>query len=173
MSVITAIILAAVIVGVVVAASTTASAFLMAYMTNKQRRAEIIDDRGHDDVIAEIAAQQMHRLIDTNVRIADRTSEAADRLEGKLNVIHTLVNSGLTEAKQSELDAVTHELDALKKIAALNNRLGRPADASTSAAIAETERRHAELEKELVIRRANDEATRIQAAAADDELRGG
>lgn len=156
----TTIILAAIIV----AGSSSLSAWLHARQDHRLRAAERREDAERQDVASDRAAEQTRILIDTNERIAYRTAEAAVMLEGKLDVIHTLVNSSMTAAKQSEFDAIERELAMMKEVVALRRSAGEEPTAETLATMDSIERKLRELSTELAERRAQDALTVAQAA---------
>lgn len=78
--------------------------------------------------------------------------EATEHTNGKLDVIHELVNSNMTAAMQSELDAVRRELAMMREVIALNQAAGREPDAETLAAVRATEAKITELAATLADR---------------------
>lgn len=62
--------------------------------------------------IADQAAEAASLLVTSNQQIAD----TAERTMGKLDVIHTLVNSSLTSSMQGEHDGIIRELALLRTI---------------------------------------------------------
>lgn len=168
---------ALIVAALIVAASSTLCAIYLARQANTQRRAERAEDFAHQDQLAEKASEQTRRLIETNEKIARRTDETARAIEGKLDVVHGLVNSGLTAAKQSELDAVERDLASLKEIVAIHRGAGREPDPATVDSVAQAERRAADLRAELIERRAADAVAHVRAEAnearEDRDRRGG
>lgn len=164
---------AIILAAVLVAFSSAASAYIITAMTNKQRRREMAIEEAHRERLAGLASQQTNLLISTNEAISARTAADATTIEGKLDVIHGLVNSGLTAAKQSEFEALTRELATLRELAELQRAAGRAVEAATTHAIEVTEQRRAELEAELRLRREADETARLEAEAQITERNGG
>lgn len=56
------------------------------------------------------------RLIETNERVGRQNAEAAMGINSKLDVVHRLVNSNMTAAMQSELDAKKAQRAALRVV---------------------------------------------------------
>jgi hypothetical protein len=100
-------------------------------------------------VIAEKAAEAAELLLENNERVASTQQET----NGKLDVIHTLVNSSMTAAMQSESDAVQRELAVMKEIMELKKAAGHEPGPATLAAIKATEAKLHELEAALADRR--------------------
>lgn len=154
-----------ILAAVLVALSSAGSAYIITSMTNKQRRREMAQEEAHRERIAGLASQQTNLLISTNEAISSRTAADAVTIEGKLDVIHGLVNSGLTAAKQSEFEALNRELATMHELADMQRASGRAIKEATAHAIEVTEQRRAELEAELEVRRAADETARLEAEA--------
>jgi hypothetical protein len=100
---------------------------VLAYLTSVQHRRDREADWERQDAVAARA-------------------EAAARLyqnetNGKLDVIHVLVNSNMTAAMRSELEAVTRELAVMREMIALRKEQGREPSAETLAAVAIVEAR--------------------------------
>lgn len=68
-----------------------------------------------------------------------------DRVIGKLDVIHTLVNSNMTAAMQAEFDATTRELAMMHEVVELKKVQGHEPSVKTLAAIDSTNSRLSEL----------------------------
>jgi len=155
-----------VVAAVLVSISYVVTAYVIASMSNAQRRREVADEAAHRERLADLASQQTNLLITTNETISTRTATDAAVIEGKLDVIHGLVNSGLTAAKQSELEAITRELASMRELVDLRRAAGLvSSDDHLPAAIEETEQRRRELEAEIKVRRAADETARLEAEA--------
>lgn len=76
--------------------------------------------------------------------------------EAKVDAVHQLVDGNLTAAKVSERDATTRELVTLREVARLHTAAGHAVDPEAEAVIAQTARRIAELDSEIVERRARE-----------------
>jgi len=99
-------------------------------------------------MIADKAAEAAELLLANNERVA-RTQQETN---GKLDVIHTLVNSNMTAAMQSEFDAVARELAMMREVAALKQAAGQEPSPETLAAISATEAKLHELDAALADR---------------------
>lgn len=88
------------------------------------------------------------KLLIANERVANSTLLT----NNKLDVIHTLVNSNMTAAMQSELDATVRELAMMREVIGLNRNAGREPTELTLAAINVTEDRVNELKAQLQTR---------------------
>jgi hypothetical protein len=111
----------------------------------KIRRAEKLEDWARQDAVADKAAEAASLLLIENAKVA----KATEATQGKLDVIHILVNSNMTAAMQSELDATRRDLVSLKEVARLNEEAGRKVSAEALAVIDETGQRIAKLDAEL------------------------
>jgi hypothetical protein len=96
--------------------SDAAQAAAKALMLSQQKTAE---------AVATKAAEAADLLVASNAQVADLAEKNNATQVGKLDVIHTLVNSSLTAALQSELDAKTESLVFFKELLATKN--GPPA----------------------------------------------
>jgi hypothetical protein len=93
-------------------------------------------------------------------RIAAAAARAAEKTNGKLDVIHTLVNSNMTAAMQAELDAIRREIVMMREVVALNLAAGREPTVEALAAIEDTAVKITALEAQLA-----DRATAAENAA--------
>jgi hypothetical protein len=81
--------------------------------------------------VAEQAAKAAELLLDNNERVA-----ATQKIQTeKLDVIHTLVNSTLTHAMQSEYEAVQRELAVMRELMELKRAAGQEPSAAVLASI--------------------------------------
>lgn len=83
---------------------------------------------------------------------AARAAAAAAVTDGKLNQIHTLVNSDMTAARQSELDQTRAMVIILKRVLALAAARGEKPNIADVAALERTQDRVEELEQILADR---------------------
>jgi hypothetical protein len=132
---------------------------ILAHRTERMHREDRLADYERQDKVARAAEQTATDLIASQKRIADQAAEAAKLLldanervartaqvtNGKLDVIHTLVNSNMTAAMQSEYDATVRELAMMREVMALKEAAGGSPGAEARAAIAATEVKLAEL----------------------------
>jgi len=132
---------------------------ILAHRTERMHREDRLADYERQDKVARAAEQTATDLIASQKKIADQASEAASLLlaanervaqtaqvtNGKLDVIHTLVNSNMTAAMQSEYDATVRELAMMREVLELKEAAGREPGPEAQAAIAATEVKLAEL----------------------------
>jgi hypothetical protein len=154
------------LVPVLVAAIVASGPTILAIVTNRQRtrdkeidwaRQDVVADRVTDaavkaKAVAEQAAEAARLLLERQDAADAQRAVAADllvaaneRLGGKLDVIHTLVNSNMTAAMQAEYDATVRELAMMREVVALNHAAGREASAEALGAIAATDVKVADL----------------------------
>jgi D-arabinose 1-dehydrogenase-like Zn-dependent alcohol dehydrogenase len=121
-----------VLVGALVAIASTVSPLVLAVITGRQRRLEKQQDWARQD----------------QVRQRDRAEQQEDtrRLEGKVDVIHELVNSDKTAALQSELVALRGQVVLMKRVMALNEAAQLVTTSDEHAALTAVEARAAEIE---------------------------
>jgi len=134
-----------VLIAFIVAVASMLSSLLLATLTNRQRRREKLEDYARQDAVADKAAEAAKLLLAANERVA----ETAKITNGKLDVIHTLVNSNMTAAMQSELDATVREHAMMVEVVALKRNAGQEPNVTSLAAIEATERKIAELQAAL------------------------
>jgi hypothetical protein len=146
-------------------ASVTAP-LIVVYLTARQRHREKQQDydrqdevaRRAEDVaraaqgVAKQAAEAATLLVDSNERVAVAAREQAKVTNGKLDAIHTLVNSNMSAAMQSELDATVRDLAMMREVIALRATAGREPTAEILSAVSATEDRIAELRAVLADR---------------------
>ena len=97
-----------------VIATSLISPSVLAYFTNRARRADKKLDWAREDDVAERAKQTARLLVENNERVA-RTSKETNL---KLDQIHTLVNSNMTAAMRAELEATIQKLKLMREIVA-------------------------------------------------------
>jgi hypothetical protein len=100
------------------------------------------------DQASEQSAERNRLLVEANERAAD----SAALTNGKLDQIHTLVNSNMTAAMQSELDATVALLDTLREVVALNEAAGRQPTAEAVGRIDAMQKKVDELSANLTDR---------------------
>lgn len=102
----------------------------LAHLQGKQQLAAKLEDWRRQDEVAARAAEVAKQLLAKQEETAQKTREAAELLvennkvvaetaeitNGKLDQIHTLVNSNMTEALQSELDSVRAQLAMMREL---------------------------------------------------------
>lgn len=125
-------------------ASITAPLYL-AHRTERLHREDREADYARQDALAaeaRLAADEASRaLLAANEHVA----AAADRTNEKLDIIHTLVNSNMTAAMQSELEAIQREMALMHEVVALNRAAGREPAREALAAIEATQAKITEL----------------------------
>jgi len=132
-------------IALIVAVTSMVSPLLLAALTNRHRHKEKLEDYARQDEVAAKAAEAARLLLAANERVA----ETAKVTNGKLDVIHTLVNSNMTAAMQAELDATIREHAMMIEVVALKQSAGHEPSVTSLAAIEATERKIAELQAAL------------------------
>ena len=116
------------------------------------RRQEKLEDYARQDRVATALA--------TNNRIVEQANRQTNT---KLDVIHTLVNSNMTAALQSELDATKREMVMMIEVIDLKKASGKLPSEEALHAVELTQAKIAELQATLADRlKASDEVARIQ-----------
>lgn len=115
---------------------------IVAWQTNRSRRAEKREDWARLDQVRDQAAEAARLLVQSN-----------NVTNSKLDVIHTLVNSNMTAAMQDALDSTIRERAALMELAELRRATGSDPKAETTAAIALASSIIADLQATLADRR--------------------
>jgi len=116
-------------------------AIISNHITGRQRRAEKKLDWAREDAVAAKAEEAAKLLLASNERVADN----AKVTNGKLDQIHTLVNSNLTASMKGELEATIAKLVVLKKLAGRDERDKVDVSESDLKDIRDTEARIAEM----------------------------
>lgn len=132
----------AVWVALIVATAGVASTLLLSHLQSRQRRREKAEDYARQDAVAERltrrqdavaakvaeaatqAAEAAELLLAANERVAAQTAEADRATQARLQQIHVLVNSNLTEAQERELEATRGTLVSMREVVALSRKLG-------------------------------------------------
>ncbi len=169
------------------AAAAALSPIIQARLVGKQRALEREEDFARQDAVAkkadEVAIQAANaaRLlrdaqqvtIQATEKVAEATKEvartaaiSAAETHTQLNQIHTMVNSNLTAAWQSDLDQAKATLAVMREMAALKRSSGVDITPESLAAVASTEARIAELEATLADRLLQMKSVEAEAAAA-------
>jgi hypothetical protein len=94
---------------------------------------------------ADKAAEAARLLVESNAKVA----AAAASTNVKLDVIHTLVNSTMTKAMQSELDATKREVLMMLEVVELKKKAGTEPNPETLSAIEVTRSKISEMEAAL------------------------
>jgi hypothetical protein len=103
------------------------------------------------DAASKLQAAQQETIARTN-EVARLAAETARNQTAKLDQIHTLVNSDMTAARQSELDQHKAMLVVLQRVVSMAYAKGTDPDPADVQAIEQTRRRIDELEAILADR---------------------
>lgn len=147
-----------VVICIAVFSSITAPILLLQRTERMHREDRLADYKRQDDVAAK-AAQAAADLVKSQKVISDQAAEAAELLlaanervattasitNDKLDVIHTLVNSNMTAAMQSEFDATVRELAMMKEVINLKGAAGLSPTPEALSAVTSTEAKLQEL----------------------------
>jgi hypothetical protein len=135
--------------GVILALFSSITApLILAHRTEKMHR---------EDREAEYARQdEVQRAAEAKAAIQ------AQDTNNRLDIIHKLVNSGLTSVMRSELAATERELSLLCEVSELHRANGREPDANMLAAIQTTEKKVAELAQTIRDREAAERASETE-----------
>ena len=150
---------------------------LLSYLNGRQRHADKMEDYARQDqVAARLKAQQDEvaekaevdrrivaletRRVAEELRETTRVqavataevTEKIDKIGEDLTVVHTLVNSNLTQAMEGELDQTRITLALLRKVMALHSQGGTEASPADLGAVAQAEAKVAQLENLLAVR---------------------
>lgn len=129
------------LIALVVTVVTVGTPVLTIFITNRNAAAIKKEDWERQDKVAAQAAEAARLLLASNERVA-RTAEFTN---GKLDVIHTLVNSNFTAAMQAEYDATIALLTTMQEIVELKRKAGDEPSPETIAAIEATKAKIAKL----------------------------
>lgn len=88
-----------------------------AYWNTRSRRMEKEQNWKREDEVAEKAAAVADTLIVSN----ERAARSAEQANGKLDVIHTLVNSNMTAAMEAQLVALQGQLVMMNRLAEIED----------------------------------------------------
>jgi hypothetical protein len=163
----------AVIVGLIAGALPMLGTWVAIRANGRERRKDQQATWERDDKVAEqaekaarllLAAQQ--ESIKRTDQVATHVSAATAATDAKLDAIHTLVNSDMTAARQSELDQTRVTLVMLRKVVALDHAAGRAPSEQDMATIETTEARITELQSILADRLEQQQAVEAEARAA-------
>lgn len=140
---------------VAVFASVTAP-LILAYRTERMHREDRQADYARQDEVALRAAEASAALLNEQRLIAAGTHEAngkLDKLDKQAKRIHTLVNSDMTAARQSELDQTRAMADVLRRVIAVATAAaGQEPDPADVEALERADKRIEELQAILADR---------------------
>jgi len=148
----------AVIALVAVFTSVTAPLILVR-RSEQMHREDLQADYQRQDRIAAVAAGTAAAMLAVQRDMAqamairdDRASAKLDLINAQAQSIHTLVNSDMTAARQSELDQTRAMLTVLRRVVDLSKARGQAPDPRDLDALAAAETRATELEQILADR---------------------
>lgn len=98
--------------------------------------------------VSEKAEETASLLLESNERVA----KSALLTNGKLDQIHTLVNSNMTAAMTAVLDAREISLQLMKEVSALKAAAGRPPSKSSISAINQAQKKVSKIKADLAHR---------------------
>jgi len=149
--------------GLIAVFSSITAPLILVLLTNWQRRKEREEQWERDDAVAAQAAEAAELLRKAQEAAAAQAEEAAALLldanervaetsaltNGKLDVIHTLVNSSLTAAMQAELDATEAQLVLMREVVDLKYATGKKPSAESLALIVAKQDQISELKAKM------------------------
>jgi hypothetical protein len=115
---------------------------IMSLVTYWVHRNETLRDYARQD---EVAA----KLLVSNERVAATAKTASEGTNSKLDMIHTLVNSQMTAALESELAATQRELAMMREVISLKSAAGHAPNIETLSEIKAIEGKVVELTSRL------------------------
>lgn len=166
----------AIVAALSAALTSTIAPILLAVIAYRQRRQEKFDEYTRQDQVAARVEDAARKLLQRQDEVAAKAAEAAklllannervaadaEKANAKLDVIHTLVNSNMTAALQSEMDATTRELAMMREVVELKRAAGSDPTTEVLAAIEATKMKLGELAATLADRlAANEQAKKI------------
>jgi hypothetical protein len=159
-----------VLIAAITAASSVFAPVLLLIFNNRAQRSLKKQDWDRQDAVAAQAAEAARLLlarqetiaakareaagllVESNERVADAARAATQETNGKLDVIHKLVDGHMTESMQSEHDATKRELVLLLHVVELNKAMNRDPGIDALAEIEATRKKIAELGAKLAER---------------------
>lgn len=156
------------------------SPFIATLIQNNARRREKQDDYVRQDAVAAQAAEAARLLSAAQAKTAARAEEVAALLgkntattNDKLDVIHHLVNSALTDAMASEHEAIQRSLVMMEEVVALKKAAGLTPTQETLGIIEATKIKIDELNSRLADRARQQSIVDKQMANKPDAKVGG
>jgi hypothetical protein len=132
-------------------ASVTAP-LILAHRTEVMHREDRLADYQRQDRMAAEARAAAEEVANQLQVVNKRVNTTAEETNGKLDVIHTLVNSNMTAAMQAELDAIRREIVMMREVVALNLAAGREPTVGALAEIEATDEKIRKLEVQIADR---------------------
>ncbi len=139
-------------IGAVVALASTLSPIIQSVISSRQRRKEKAEDYARQDAVAAQAAQAARLLLESNERVSRQAAEIAEAAQGKMEQIHTLVNSKLTEEMERGLIALEAQVVLLERVMQLNIAAGKETQEADHITLANLKRTVADLRHSLMER---------------------
>jgi hypothetical protein len=155
-----------VIVLVVAIFTSITAPIILARRTERQQRSDRLADYQRQDEVARLAAQ----AVEAQSSQAQAADWKLDSLARQAERIHTLVNSDMTAARQSELDQTRVLLAVLRRVVGLSKTRGQQPEPADLEALENAEARAAELERMLADRLHQLQESEAQARGHPDEL---
>lgn len=144
--------LEAVWLAMIVAASSTFGPVIVATVTARIKRNEKKEDQEHARTERNENYARQDLVAKRLQEATERAASKAQETNNKLDVIHTLVNSNLTAAMQSEHDAIVRELAMIYEVIDLKKKAGHKPTVEALAAVKSTETRLSELHEQIAER---------------------
>lgn len=142
----------------IAAIPTFTTPLVMAVVNHQIARQQKQEDYARQDVVAAKAAEAAELLLASNEKVA----KAAKVTDEKLDVIHTLVNSNMTAAMKSELDAITRELAMMQEVVELKRTAGKEPSTAALSSIESTKDKIKELQVEVAKRLEQDKTAQLK-----------
>jgi len=152
----------------VIFASITAP-LILAHRTERMHREDQLSDYQRQDAVAKAAADAAAAAHKAATVIQEHTAVTVVKLNDaneKLDVIHGLVNSNMSAAMQSELDALVTSLAMMREVIDLKRSGGSEPTEESLIALRDTEAKISELKTTVAERLTQAETIATQAAAA-------
>jgi hypothetical protein len=122
------------ILSIVITAAAITVPLILSARLERIRHSDFLADARRQDHVSE-------RLKITN----DQAASTAQTVNEKLDVIHVLVNSNMSAAMKSELDAVVRQLALMREVVELRRSAGQEPGDAALVAIRDTEAKVSEL----------------------------
>ncbi len=143
---------------------------LLAWLNNRSRKKEKLLDWEREDKKekekADKAEEVAQRLLDSNKQIANEAARISEKTFGKMQEIHTLVNSDMTAARMDQRDQTKLTLLGLRKIIQLDKDAGRLPSVDDTDAILAAEKQIIRLDAILSDRAAQQRSVELQQSEA-------
>jgi len=146
------------------------SPVMITALTTRARRQEIAQGNTRQDENNAITQRQLETVARLLVESNTDTQHRLDGIDAQAKRIHTLVNSDMTAARQSELDQTRTTLVMMRRVVALGEAAGVSAPEEDLAAIDATVARIGELEAILADRLQQMHEVEREAAEAEAKL---